>query len=353
MSYKVGPITVTVAGESHSKALTVILEGIGAGQEIDMEELLSFMQRRAPGKNNQSTPRAEADIPVILSGIKNGFTTGSPISCIIENKDVKSSHYGEILDTPRPGHADYPASVKFGDYFNHCGGGQFSGRLTAALCFAGGIAKQILKRNQIDIYAHISSVGGIKDNSYKEEIIDVSGKQFPVISDIASKNMIELINKARENLNSVGGSIECAVTGVKAGFGDALYNGIDGELAKAVFAVPGVKGIEFGAGFDVCSMYGDENNDEYIIKDDEIKTLTNNHGGVLGGMTSGMPILFNVAMKPTPSIAKAQKSVDLKNKTNKTLEIKGRHDPCIVHRAVPVIEAVTAIVILGKISEGR
>ncbi len=350
MSFNTGSVTLTVAGESHAAALTVILEGVKPGEEIDKLELLRFMQRRAPGKDKFSTPRSEADVPVILSGINNCFTTGSPIAAIIENTNTKSADYGEQLQVPRPGHADFPASVKFGEYFNFCGGGQFSGRLTAAYCFAGGIAKQILARKGVEINAHISSIGGIADVSYKHEISDVSLKSFPVISDEAGEKMKKAIDDARLSGDSIGGSIECAVTGLPVGLGDALYDGIDGEIAKAVFAVPAVKGIEFGAGFEVCQMLGSENNDAYFYEDGCVNSRTNNHGGVLGGMTTGMPLLFNTAIKPTPSISKKQESVNLKNRESASLEITGRHDPCIVHRAVPVIEAVTALVILGKMN---
>ena len=351
MSYDIGNISLTVAGESHAAALSVILEGIKSGIEIDKLELLRFMQRRAPGKDRFSTTRKEADVPIILSGIKDGYTTGSPISAIIENNNTRSEDYGEKLNLVRPGHADYPASVKFGDSFNFHGGGQFSGRLTAALCFAGAIAKQVLSKRGVSVNAHISSIYGIEDESYKNGICDISLKAFPVISDEMGEKMMQAIDHARNNGDSVGGSIECAVSGLPAGIGDALYEGIDGEISKAVFAIPAVKGIEFGAGFEVCSMLGSENNDSYYVEDDVIKTRTNNHGGVLGGMTTGMPILFNVAIKPTPSISKEQDTVSIIDKSSAKLQIKGRHDPCIVQRAVPVVEAMAALAVLGKIDD--
>lgn len=349
MSYNVDSITLTVGGESHAKALSVILEGVKAGEEINLEKLKGFMKRRAPGRDKFSTPRKEADEPIILSGINNGFTTGSPICAIIENTNTKSADYGQKLDVVRPGHADYPASVKFGEFFNFCGGGQFSGRLTAAVCLAGGIAKQILSRRGIEINAHILSIHGVEDESYKEKIVDVSEKAFPAISDSAAEKMMSEIENARKNFDSVGGVIECAITGLEVGIGDALYGGIDGEIAKAIFAIPAVKGIEFGEGFGACHMLGSENNDEFIVADGKIQTVTNNHGGVLGGMTTGMPVVFNVAIKPTPSIGRLQNSVSLERMENAELEIKGRHDPCIVHRAVPVVEASAALVILGKL----
>ncbi len=349
MPFNTGGITVTVAGESHAKALTVIIEGLGAGIKVDELEIYRFMQRRAPGKNRFSTPRSEPDRPVILSGIKNGFTTGSPISAMIENTNTRSQDYGSKLDIPRPGHADYPASVKFGQYFNFCGGGQFSGRLTAVLCFAGALAKQVLREKGIEVTAHISSIHGIKDKSYADGIEDVSRKEFPVISDDQGELMKAEIDSARLDGDSVGGSVECAATGMMPGVGDFLYGGIDGEIAKAVFAIPAVKGIEFGSGFGVCTMRGSENNDEFFMDGDTVRTRTNNHGGVLGGMTSGMPIIFNVAFKPTSSIAKKQNSVSLSERRNAELQVRGRHDPCIVPRAVPCVEAMCALVLLGKI----
>jgi len=349
MSFNIGNLTITVAGESHSSGLTVILEGIKPGMEIDMDEIYSFMQRRAPGKNRFSTPRKEADLPEILSGVKNGFSTGSAIAAVIRNTNTKSKDYGDELDVPRPGHADYPASIKFGKYFDFCGGGQFSGRITATLCFAGGIAKCILKKHGINVLAHISEIHGIEDKSYKDTVVDVSNKDFPVIDDESGIKMMDEIDKARENLDSVGGKIECIVEGIPAGIGDSLFGGLDGELAKAIFGIPAVKGIEFGAGFDVCEMFGSENNDEYYMDDGAVKTKTNNHGGILGGITTGMPLIFNTAFKPTPSIAKEQNSVSLKEGSDTKLSVHGRHDPCIVQRAVPVVEAVTALVILGKL----
>ncbi len=351
MSYNVGKISLSVAGESHSPALSVVLTGIEPGVEIDKLELLRFMQRRAPGKNAVSTSRNEADVPVILSGILDGITEGSPISCIIENNNTRSADYGDTLDLIRPGHADYPASVKFKGNFDHRGGGQFSGRLTAPLCFAGAIAKQVLSKKGIEVNAHISSIMGICDESYKEEIKDVSYKAFPVINDQIGDKMKQTIIDAKNNGDSVGGVVQCGITGMPVGIGGELWEGLDGEISKAIFAIPGVKGIQFGAGFDVCSMYGSENNDAYTIDGGVIKTKTNNHGGILGGMSTGMPLLFDVAFKPTPSIAKAQASVSLVSKTDSILEIKGRHDPCIVQRAVPVVEAMAAIVVLGKLYE--
>lgn len=350
MSFDTGKISISVAGESHARALTIIIEGIPSGEMIDIDKIKEFMQRRAPGKNKYSTQRTESDEPEILSGIKNGYTTGAPIAAIIRNNDTRSCDYGEKLDLPRPGHADYPASVKFGEHFDFCGGGQFSGRITAAVCFAGGICKQILEKRDVFINSHVLSVHGVCDKEYGEHgIEDVSHKEFPVIDDSAGDKMKEEIENARLMGNSVGGAVECAVSGMPAGIGDSLFGGIDGEFAKAVFGIPGVKGVEFGAGFRACNMYGSENNDEYIIKDGVIATDGNNHGGILGGMTSGMPIVLRAAFKPTPSIAKSQNTVSLSKMMPEVLNIKGRHDPCIAVRASVCVEAVCALVALGNL----
>lgn len=349
MSFNVGKLNISVAGESHAKALTVIIEGIPSGEKIDTDELNKFMQRRAPGKNRYSTARRESDESEIMSGIKNGYTTGAPIAAVIRNNDTRSRDYGESLELPRPAHADYPASVKFGEYFDFCGGGQFSGRITAAVCFAGGICKQILKRKGILVNSHVLSVHGVYDEEYGKEIKDVSEKKFPVISDAAGEKMKEEIEKARLCGNSVGGIVECAISGMPVGIGDSLFGGIDGEIAKAVFGIPGVKGVEFGAGFRASEMYGTENNDEFIVENGKIITDGNNHGGVLGGMTSGMPIIVRAAFKPTPSVAAAQKTVSLKTKNPEVLNIKGRHDPCITVRASVCVEAVCAATALGSL----
>ena len=342
-------IKIAVFGQSHSKAIGVVIDGLPAGKKIDMEKIMAFMERRAPGRNAYSTKRNEPDTPEILSGLINDTTCGAPLCMVIYNQNQNSSDYNNIVDTPRPSHADYSGFVRYDGYNDVSGGGHFSGRLTAPLCFAGAVCMQILEDMGVNIQAHILSIKDVKDDRFNPINItnlEIDKKEFPVINDEQGKQMKEEIEKARENGDSVGGIIECAVTGVKAGFGDPMFDGVENMLAKNIFGIPAVKGIEFGNGFEATTLYGSENNDAFCIENGEIRTKTNNAGGINGGITNGMPILFNVAVKPTPSIFKEQDSVSISNKTEEKLQIAGRHDPCIVQRAVPVIEAVTALTIL-------
>ena len=265
------------------------------------------------------------------------------------NENQHSADYNNIIDTPRPSHSDYSAFVRYSSFNDVAGGGHFSGRLTAPLCFAGAVCMQILEGMGVEIQAHIQKIKNVYDDKIDFVNIgkwDVAKKAFPVINDEKGKLMIAEIEKAREMGDSVGGVIECAVTGVKAGFGDPMFDGVENKLSKNIFGIPAVKGIEFGNGFLACDLYGSENNDDFCIADGEIRTKTNNSGGINGGITNGMPIVFRTAIKPTPSVFKEQNSVSLQNKTEEKLQIKGRHDPCIVQRAVPVVEAVTAITLL-------
>lgn len=346
-------IKVSIFGQSHSQAIGCVIDGLPAGIKLDTEAVTQFMQRRVPGKNEYSTARAEADIPNIVSGLANGFTCGAPLCAIISNTNTRSSDYSDIRTMPRPSHADYPYYVKTNGFNDIAGGGHSSGRLTAPLCFAGAVAMQILALQDINVTAHIYSIQNEKDTPFDPVKIipsSIAQKEFPVISNEAGEKMKAVINSARQRLDSVGGIIECAVTGMKAGIGEPMFDGIENRLSSNIFGIPAVKGIEFGAGFESTRMTGSENNDAFAYDDTgKIITLTNNHGGILGGMTSGMPIIFRVAIKPTPSIAQAQNTVDLKNHTNTKLEIRGRHDPCIVPRAVPVVEAVAAITMLDFI----
>lgn len=343
-------IMVSIFGQSHSTAIGVTIDGIPAGEKIDMEKLNKFLERRAPGRNSYSTPRKESDVPEFMSGIVGETTCGAPLTAVIYNKNVRSQDYAEIVDIPRPGHSDYTGRVKFQGYEDVSGGGHFSGRLTAPLCVAGGIFSQILERKNVRIISHILSVGEIEDDGF-----DAMGKQapiqslrageFPTVNEEAGKRMVEYIRKVKQEGDSVGGIIECMILGLAPGIGSPIFDGLENRIAAAVFGVPGVKGIEFGAGFEVAKMKGSENNDAFTVGDGKIVTKTNNHGGILGGISSGMPIIFRVAIKPTPSIAKEQDSVSLSEGTEKKLVIKGRHDPCIVPRAVPCIEAAAAIAI--------
>ena len=349
MSFVTGDkIRISLFGQSHSEAMGAVIDGLPAGFKIDEEKLSEFMARRAPGNDEFSTSRKEGDKVRIVSGITNGVTNGAPLCGIIENTNTRSKDYENLKDIPRPGHADFAAWSKFGDNRDVSGGGQFSGRLTATMCIAGGILKQLLEEKGIFIGAHIARVGNVKDDLFdscnvnKNDFVD--RKPFPTLNDDKGEEMKEEILRAKKDGDSVGGIVECAIVGVPSGVGDTLYGSWESRISSAVFAIPAVKGIEFGRGFEVATLLGSQNNDPFCIRDGSIVTTTNNHGGILGGISSGMPILFRAAFKPTPSIGKEQKSVSLSKKENTTLVINGRHDPCIVKRAVVCVEAAAAIV---------
>ena len=351
-------LKISVFGQSHGKAIGVVVDGLPAGEAIDLDELQAFLDRRKPGRNRLSTARKEADAPTFLSGLENGKTCGAPLCAVIENGDQHSGDYAGLTDTPRPGHADYTAAVKWGGQADMRGGGHFSGRLTAPLCIAGGIAKQILARRGIHVGAHLAEVAGIADDPFPlhptaELFEKLAAKDFPVLDDGAGERMQQAILAAREELDSVGGIVECAAIGLPAGLGDPMFDGVENRLAAALFGIPAVKGVEFGAGFAAARSRGSENNDAFSVQNGAVVTDTNHAGGILGGITNGMPILLHTAMKPTPSIARAQKTVRLSQMEEIPLEIRGRHDPCIAHRAVPVVEAVTAAVLLDLLLEGN
>ena len=357
MSYEFGNLLrVSVFGQSHGPAIGMVMSGLPAGEEIDFDELQRFMERRAPGRNNLSTARKEPDRPKFLSGLKENISCGAPICAVIENKDTRSADYNTLRDVPRPGHADYTAFIKWQGAADMRGGGQFSGRLTAPLCIAGGIARQVLARRGIHVGAHLSAVAGIRDADFplwptKDSFDEIAEKAFPVLSDAAGENMQAAIRAAAAKGDSVGGVIECAAIGLPAGLGGPLFEGVEGKLAQALFGIPAVKGVEFGAGFRAADMLGSENNDPFTMQQGEIICHTNNAGGILGGITTGMPLTLRCAIKPTPSIARSQSSISLSRREDTVLEIIGRHDPCIAHRAVPVVEAVTALVILDMLLE--
>lgn len=342
-------IRVSVFGESHGSAIGAVVDNLPAGEYIDFDELNSFLKRRQGGNNKYSTPRKETDTPEIISGIKDGITTGAPLCIIIKNENTRSSDYK--TDIPRPGHADFSAYTKYNGFCDLRGGGHFSGRLTASICAVGGILMQILKRRGIEIVAHLLSVGEIYDNKINNLILDkgqlnkIKSGEFPTFSDAAGEEMQNLIVGVRGEGNSIGGCVECGIYGLEAGVGNPMFDGIENAIASAVFGIGGVKGIEFGIGFEAAKMKGSENNDEFYMDNDTVKTKTNNHGGILGGITTGMPVTFNVAFKPTPSISQEQQSVSFSKKENVNLSVKGRHDPCIAVRAVPCIEAISAIAI--------
>lgn len=388
-------LKLSIFGASHDPEIGIHLEGIPAGTKIDPEKLAAFMARRAPGRNPWSTPRKEADLVEFRAGVErknsevvdcgsdNGevscqecseqrisnrnsggrylIADGGAIAAVIRNTNTKSSDYDELKCVPRPGHADYAAYMKYGLEWDNAGGGQFSGRMTAPLCIAGGICLQLLEQHGIRIFAHIVSIGNVADSTELmksakqtnlEEIeSELKNKDFPVASDEVAAKMKAEIEKAAADGDSVGGVIECVVTGLPAGLGGPLFEGLEGRLAQVVFAIPAVKGVEFGAGFGAARMRGSENNDEYCIVHGgagagealKVRTLSNNAGGVLGGISTGEPLVFRAAFKPTPSIAKEQRSVNLRTMTETTIAIKGRHDPCVAVRAVPAVEAAAAI----------
>ncbi|MGI6174242.1 MAG: chorismate synthase [Christensenellales bacterium] len=343
-------IRFSVFGQSHSAAIGITIDGLPAGFAIDFDKLSAFMARRVPGNNAYSTRRREDDVQEFLSGVVDGRLCGAPVCAVIRNTDVRSEDYAEIADVPRPSHADYTAFEKFHGYNDVRGGGQFSGRLTAPLCIAGGIALQILEERGVRIGARICELAGIDGGRF--DPVNVSAADFDacgafaVTDKHAEAAMLAAIEKACLDGDSVGGVIECAVIGLDAGIGSPMFDGIENAIARAVFGVPAVKGIEFGSGFAGSRLRGSQNNDAYVMEGDIVRTMTNNAGGILGGITTGMPIIFRVAIKPTPSIAREQQSVSVSRRENTLLKVKGRHDPCIVPRAVPVIEAVTAMAIL-------
>lgn len=345
-------IKLSIFGESHGEAIGCVIDGLPAGIKIDMNAVYKDMQRRAPGKDKTATPRLEKDIPHILSGMLDNVTTGAPLAMVIENTNTKSGDYSNLMTVPRPGHSDYPAYVKYGGNNDIRGGGHFSGRLTAPLVFAGSVAKQILSQMGVTIGAHIKQIGSVCDavsdlNKIDKSLLDtLSSSTFSLIDETKEQAMRDEIEKARLSLDSVGGIIECFAVGLPVGLGGNMFDTVEGKLASILFGVPAVKGVEFGIGFGFADKRASEVNDEYEIKDGRVATLSNNNGGILGGMTDGAPLSVSVAIKPTPSIAKKQKSVNLQTMENAELEIHGRHDPCIVVRAVPVIECTVALGLL-------
>ena len=347
-------LKLSIFGQSHGAAIGMTLDGIPAGLPVDFVALQAFLSRRAPGHDAYSTPRNELDVPEFLSGVVDGYTCGAPISAIIRNQNTRSSDYDSLRDCPRPGHADYTASVKYAGFHDIAGGGHFSGRLTAPLCIAGGLCKRWLETKGIVIGAHISQIDNVHDSQFDPLNPDPSsvGTAFPVLNEDAGTKMRDVILEVRNQGDSVGGIIECAVVGLPAGIGDPIFGGMENRIASIVYGIPAVKGIEFGDGFGCAQLLGSENNDPYVYCDGIVRTKTNHAGGILGGITNGMPLLFRAAIKPTPSIAKTQESISLTTKESVSLSVNGRHDPCIVPRAVPVIEAAAAIAVfdayLGK-----
>lgn len=346
-------VKISVFGESHGSAIGVVLDGAPAGLKLDMDELMLNMGRRAPGRDKAATQRKEADIPNIISGVLNGTTTGAPICCVIENTNKRSGDYGNLLTKPRPGHADYTGYVRYNGFSDIRGGGHFSGRLTAPIVFAGSICRQALKQNGIEIASHIYSIADIYDEPFEPVAIGhdlinrLNEKSFPLIDTDKEDEMRSVIENARLSGDSVGGIIECCAVGVKPGLGDPMFFGAENVISSVMFGVPAVKGIEFGAGFDMTKMRGSKSNDPFKYENGRVITTTNNNGGILGGITTGMPIIFRTAIKPTPSISQPQSTVDLQSGENATIEIIGRHDPCIASRASVVIESALALALIN------
>lgn len=346
-------IKLSIFGQSHSDAIGMVLDCVPAGLPINTEQLQEFLNRRAPGQWNYSTSRKEADTPEFLSGVADGYTCGAPLCAIIHNTNMRSSDYDNLANCPRPGHADFTAAIKYDGFQDFAGGGHFSGRLTAPLCIAGGLCKQWLAEEGIEITAHISSIAGINDSPERwgsaNENTPALQKDFPVFDANSGVKMRDAILLAKSEGDSVGGVIECIITGLPVGLGDPMFGGMENRIAQIIFGIPAVKGLDFGSGFDGCRLRGSENNDPFTVNDGIIQTCTNHAGGILGGITNGMPLVFRTAIKPTPSIAISQQTVNLETEQTEMLRITGRHDPCIVPRAVPVIEAAAAIAVFDAL----
>ncbi len=348
-----GTLNLSIFGESHGPGIGVVIDGLPAGEEIDVEELMAFCARRAPGRSSTATKRKEPDRPEFLSGLLDGRTTGAPLCAVIRNSDTHSGDYDNLRTTARPGHADYTAWLRFQGYNDVRGSGHFSGRLTAPLVVAGGIAKQILRRRGVEVGAHILSVHGIADRAFDpvavtaQTLRTVGERTFPVLDEDAGERMIGAIEQAASELNSLGGVVECCAVGFPAGVGTPMFDGLENSLSSILFGIPAVKGVEFGAGFDAAGLTGAENNDEFELQEGRVVTRTNHHGGILGGISSGMPITMRVAFKPTPSISRPQQTVNFQEGCACELVVKGRHDPCVVPRAVPCVEAAAAFALLS------
>jgi len=350
-------LKVSIFGESHGKAIGVVLDGLPPGIELDIDFIKVELSRRQPGKSQFSTQRKETDSFEILSGYFQGRTTGTPLCAVIFNQDCKSQDYDHLKNLLRPGHADYTGFVKYRSFNDYRGGGHFSGRLTAPLVFAGAVAKQILRLCNIVIASHIKSIQDVFDVSFDSTNVDMEvlnklkNSDFPVIEELSGQKMKERILNAKNEKDSVGGIIETVIINLEPGLGSPFFDGVESRLAHALFSIPAVKGVEFGDGFNITKLKGSKANDEFVLDGNRIVTSTNHNGGILGGITTGMPLLFRVAIKPTPSIGISQNTIDIHKMQETTITVKGRHDPCIVPRAIPVVEAASALVILDLMLE--
>lgn len=350
-------LKLSIFGESHGQGIGIVLNGLPAGLRLDMEYIGREMARRAPGRDPFTTSRREKDELEILSGFFNGMTTGSPLCCLIRNQDRRSSDYEVIKDIMRPSHADYTARQKYSGCNDYRGGGHFSGRVTAPLVFAGAVAKQVLGKKEIFIGSHILSIADIREEAFDPVKVDqgllqeLAKRDYPVLDQAKAFQMKQLILKTGKEDDSLGGIVETAAVNLPAGLGAPFFDSAESKICHLIFAVPAVKGIEFGAGFPIAEMRGSKANDSFILKEGRVLTATNNSGGIQGGITNGMPLIFRTAIKPTPSIGLAQKTVDMKKMEETEIRTEGRHDTCIVPRAVPVIEAAAALALLDLMIE--
>ena len=351
-------IHISVFGESHGSAIGVVLDGLPAGEAIDLEAIDVQMQRRAPGNDSTSTPRKEADIPEILSGVLDSFTTGMPLTAVIHNTNTKSGDYEYLKSTPRPSHVDYNANIKYGGHFDLRGSGHFSGRLTAPIVFAGAVCRQILARRGIEVGGHVAAIGSVCDTPFDKVKVDadllksLNSRPFAVLDSGAEAKMRDEIGGARADGDSIGGEVEIAVTGLPVGVGEPMFRGVESVLSSLIFGIPAVKGLSFGAGFELAKMRGSDANDRLTMQDERVRTITNNNGGIIGGITNGMPLVLRAAIKPTPSISAEQMTLNLKTGKEESLSVRGRHDPCIVARALPAIEAAVCIGLCDLMKEG-
>lgn len=349
-------IELSLFGESHGKAIGIVIGNLPAGIHLDMDEIRWHMKRRAPGQNKMSTPRVEKDEVQIMSGLLDGITTGAPLCAMIENSDQHSKDYSLLKECMRPGHSDYPAYIKYKGFNDVRGGGHFSGRLTAPIVFAGSVARQILKQKGIVVGAHIQSIHNVYDDSFgvditTHDIENLLQQQYPTLNSEVFVQMQNVIEEARMHQDSVGGTIECAIINVPAGLGNPFFDSIESHLSPLLFSIPAVKSVSFGLGEKITELYGHEANDSYYYDHDQVKTKTNYNGGISGGISNGMPIVLKVGIKPTPSISQKQETINIQTKENTEIEITGRHDPCIVPRAVVVVESMVALGILDMIKD--
>ncbi|MDR1805277.1 MAG: chorismate synthase [Clostridium sp.] len=354
MSFTVGEkIKLSIFGQSHAPAIGGVIDGLPSGESLDIAAIERFLARRSPGGSPLATARRESDVPEVLAGLTDGKTCGAPLAFVIRNADVRSNDYGQFHNIPRPSHSDFPAIIKYGEAHDIRGGGFFSARLTAALCFAGAAALQLLERRGIRVGAHIAELAGVKDSRFdavnltESELLLPSSRVFPVLDEAAGEKMQAAILEAKREGDSVGGVVECAAIGLPAGLGEPLFSGAESKIAQLIFAIPAVKGLEFGEGFGISALRGSQANDRYCEPQGAaLRCESNNNGGILGGLTTGMPLVLRAAFKPTPSIAREQLTWSRSSKRQEPLVIPGRHDPCVVPRAVPCVEAALALALL-------